>query len=718
MKKRLITVISAALTLGIALWSTTMLQKNEHMIGAGISRATVFLLINAHIMIAIGLIYLIIRESIKLFSERSKGDPGRVFKKNLLFAFALFSVIPSIIISITAGKFITTSIDTWFHTRISAGLQSGIDLHRAFTKKEHAATALHGDRLASMITNSLPSQKITQNSLDKLCFQYFANQASTARYEHYYVTVPKKTPLKELRKEVLIWRNYRKYNDRTTQQLGLEFIQQLKKAATTHGSFDFYGSLYWVTCINDHYFILVHRYNEEIRNSLITIQNSLSDYQQLKSIKNPIYTMYLFTYLIITLLILLLSLWCAFYLAHGISQPILALIQAMQQVHRGNLDVYVHEDRNNDLRSLVHGFNTMTRALKSAYQELHSKNEEMSLIIKHIQAGALLINRWGRIVSFNKAAESVLALDTHPKRLINMIPELYSSIKTLIKKMIVHQLATINSEISTHIDTKPHTFIITISVLPRPHSTSVVQPYLLIVIDDITEVVNSNRLKTWQEAAKQMAHEIKNPLTPIQLATQRLQKKYGALVSDPKIFSDCTTTILEQVALIKDLAAHFSEFASLPTLCISEVNVHKMVEDLTNFYKLSYPSITFYTQFSSPGIIKTDLNSLKRVLVNLFDNSVRVLLQQPESLSNEMTISIETKSTNAEPGQFVLTFTDNGPGIKNAVKETLFLPYVSTERKNMGLGLAIVHDTIKQLGGSITLAPTTTGTSFVIILPS
>jgi two-component system, NtrC family, nitrogen regulation sensor histidine kinase NtrY len=236
-----------------------------------------------------------------------------------------------------------------------------------------------------------------------------------------------------------------------------------------------------------------------------------------------------------------------------------------------------------------------------------------------------------------------------------------------------------------------------------------------VMIEDLTEIVKINKIKTWQEAAKQMAHEIKNPLTPIQLATQRLQRRFGAVLSNDPAFFDCTTTILSQVRVIKDLVTHFSVFASMPSPVIEIVDMSALIREIVCLYQLSYPTISLVVHMDPEQItVKTDKNKIRLVLINLLDNSIRVLMQHVDKADKQIVIRLYIDKSAAKVH---LVFADNGPGIAQSVRDTLFLPYVSTEKKNMGLGLAIVRDTVVQLGGTVTLDSVSDGATFRIILP-
>jgi two-component system nitrogen regulation sensor histidine kinase NtrY len=221
-------------------------------------------------------------------------------------------------------------------------------------------------------------------------------------------------------------------------------------------------------------------------------------------------------------------------------------------------------------------------------------------------------------------------------------------------------------------------------------------------------IEQEQKMKTWQEAAKQVAHEIKNPLTPIQLATERLQRKFGKQLENDPLFLDCTTTIIDQVNTIKTLIHYFVQFASLPPVTITACNLAQVIDDVLKLYRASYPAITFTVDEPvALPLVYTDSAKIKLVLINLLDNSVR---------AGALTITISLNRDHAT-NEIIMTCADNGPGIPETLRETLFLPYVSTNKKNLGLGLAIVHQIFKQLGGSICLLQSQRGAVFLCRLP-
>lgn len=577
-RKRIVILLLSFASLLITGWLEFFLFNKEYLSKYDTNRISLFLLINIHVVAILILLYLIIRQSIKLFVETNKISTGGNFRRNLLFAFSIFSVIPSVLVFFIAGKLITASIDQ----------------------------------------NYLLIQKEQKN-------------------------------------------------------IGIKIV----------------------------------------------------DYKKFKSTRNPVYWSFLFTFILATLIILFLSLWCAIYLAKGISKPILELLNAMGMIKNGNWNVTLNQDYSGDLKNLSIGFNQMTKTLQLAHEQLEQNNKEMLMIIENIKEAVFYINKQARIVTYNTASKNIvekfLNLNRFKNKRINFFgPQVRSKATEIIKELLQNNKKQLTKEITFSFKSEPKTFLIHLTRVQNNFSNIKINQQeegLLVIIEDLSDIVKMNKIKTWQQAATQIAHEIKNPLTPIQLATQHLQRKYKDILEKDTVFFDSTNTILTHVKIIKDLASHFSEFAQLPSNNAELIDINKIIEETGCLYKVSYPEINFIYELE-PIIpkIKIDPKKIKRVFVNLLDNSVRALTGK----DNQKFVKIKT-SIKSGSNQIEILFSDNGPGIPKSVRNTLFMPYVSTEQKNMGLGLAIVHEIVAQNGGYVKLVEPSieikNGASFQILLP-
>jgi two-component system nitrogen regulation sensor histidine kinase NtrY len=697
------------------IWLELFLQKKQHVIGGGVNRPFLFLLINAHIIIIVVLLYVIIRQIIKMFLERRKGAAGSVFRNNLAFAFILFSVIPSCFVFFTAGKFITKSIDRWFQARFVPGFDHALRLHEQHTQLLRAELTRQG---------TLYAAKIAALSSDASLSSWYSNAVSTlgAQYMFYVWDVTSKLgPCGSLRDEIRVWRTFRVCNDRTMKSLKEKFFQKINALPEQGGCFDFYGSLYFIKHVKNVFIVFIYRYPEVVRSQLVGLQNAIDDYENLYVLRTSIYTTYSYTFFALALLILVLSLWCAFYLAKGMSKPIQELLDATEKVRQGNWNVHVAVDPTNDLQSLSQGFNDMTQAVRRAHAQLEMKNREMLAILENLSAAVFLVNQYGRIIFCNAAAEKLVSDVTtceniKDKKVWVLGDAIKNKFFEIARELMSSRKNQMSKEITFSFDNDTRMFVAYSRILVLINALESPERGLLVVLEDFTDIVKQSKMKTWQEAAKQLAHEIKNPLTPIQLATQRLQRRFAPILSNDTVAQKCTSTILEHVQIIKDLVTHFSHFASMPEPIIAQVSLIDLIHDVLNLYRMSYPDVLFVCESTPESIeIKTDKDKLRRVFINLLDNSVRALHKLPDTQDSRVIKIVITAL--AGQSKLYISFSDNGPGIAQSVRETLFLPYVSTEKKNMGLGLAIVHDIVLQLGGSINLVPTDCGAHFKLIFP-
>lgn len=712
-RHRLLIIFIAIISLFAVGWIDSLIQRKQKLVGAGFTKAFLFVLINLHIIAAGLLLFLICRQGIKLYSEHKDGIPGAVFKRNLLFAFTLFSIIPALFVFFTAGKFITANIDHWFDARIDTGLTSGMMLHQKHTASLRDNVSVYGALLRASLEPLLSS--MCSDEQKKAQCRALIEAHSRHDGSVYLFGSGNKVFFNQFEKEVAVWRSFRTHNDRSMHSLKQLFLRELASVGNKGGCFDFYGSLYWAYQSSDYTLVVAVRYPEAIRCSLIDAQNARADYQQLRQMRNSIRLNYTFTFVLLTLLMIFLAIWCAFYLARGMAMPIQELLQATDAMHKGDFSVKVNDYPSSDLRPLLLGFNQMTLALQRSRQHLEAKNREIGSMIEHLMVAIIVLDRFGRIIKTNPAADELardyLGTDSIMYKKINIFgPQITIQCRLMVRNLLKTRQFKASHEVKLNFNNQQHILMLHVSTIGYDG-----QQHMLVAIEDISTAVKANKLKTWQEAAQQIAHEIKNPLTPIQLATQRLQRRYQQSLSSDPLFAQSTQTILEQVKIIQDLVNHFSAFASMPKLSLEKTNLLEHITDIVGFYTLSYQDIEFLCSIDQSLTMITDKKKLTRALVNILDNSVKALSSTNHSGSNKC-ISI-TALGSVHSDALSITIADNGPGIDKSIKDKLFLPYVSGDKKNMGLGLAIVQDIVQQLNGTIIVLPKKNGAAFSLTLP-
>jgi two-component system nitrogen regulation sensor histidine kinase NtrY len=440
------------------------------------------------------------------------------------------------------------------------------------------------------------------------------------------------------------------------------------------------------------------------------ITTGVDEYKQLKLLKSPIKGIYNMLFLTVTLVIIFAAVWVGVHMARRITVPIQKLAEGTRAVASGNLEYQVQVEADDEIGILVDSFNRMTQDLGRGKVELTEANRDlqrtnvelgqrrayMETVLESIGAGVLSVDAEGRVNTLNRAAARMLDLDTtmalqrHYRALFGVDP--LTPLRHLMDRMTQDGRATVNEEVALSLLGRMATFVVNISSLRDREGE---YRGMVVVFDDITELMRAQQAIAWREVARRIAHEIKNPLTPIKLSTQRLRKKFAQGSDDfSRVFDECTETIVQEVDGLKALVDEFSRYARMPSSRARPGDLHALIEKVLNLYSGISRRIRL-TAGLDPQVppINMDPDQMKRALVNLVDNAVAVVGEEGE-------ICLKTQYVPDE-GRVRLEVNDTGPGIPPEDRERLFLPYFSTKKSGTGLGLAIVYRIITEHSGTI-----------------
>ncbi|HEY5649205.1 MAG TPA: ATP-binding protein, partial [Nitrospiria bacterium] len=457
------------------------------------------------------------------------------------------------------------------------------------------------------------------------------------------------------------------------------------------------------------------------------ISKSFEEYRQLKAIKSSIKEQYILFFVLMALVILFSATWFGFYLAKSITVPLQMLVEGTREIARGNLDFKVRVRARDELGQVVQSFNRMTNDLRENKTKLEEANRSLwdsnieldqrrayiETVLENIATGVISLDSKNRITTVNHSAEKIfevnadeitgkLARDAF--QAMNLQPLL-----GLLDEMETRELDSLDRELQISVGGKPLTLGIN---LERMKNTQGQNVGLGIVVENLSELIKAQKAAAWQEAAKRIAHEIKNPLTPIQLSAQRLRKKFFEGSGDlANILDEATATIINEVGGLKRLVDEFSSYARLPTPVPFPNDINEIIQEVALLYRGAHKGVKIETAYD-PDLppVRVDREQVRRVFVNLFENSV-------EALSQKGGIWI---STRLDPGskKAVVTFEDEGVGFAEEDLDKVFQPYFSRKKTGTGLGLAIVHRIITDHDGKIRLTTRSPrGTTVVIELP-
>jgi two-component system nitrogen regulation sensor histidine kinase NtrY len=354
----------------------------------------------------------------------------------------------------------------------------------------------------------------------------------------------------------------------------------------------------------------------------------------------------------------------------------------------------------------------MTETLQKTTSALTERRRYIETVLENIATGVVSITPRGHITTFNRAAARILqlsqqdVLNRHYRHFLDMpgVTRLFE----IVRSMGAQDRASYEEQLQIRVNGQSLSLLANVTTMYDEHDK-----YMgtLIVFDDLTQLLHAQRIAAWREVARRLAHEIKNPLTPLQLSAQRLRRQAGR--KSPRyeeIFEECTETIIEEVESLRHLVDEFSRFARMPAMVKKSVNVHEILRSTLSSYSMYYKNIRFRARFSSEvPLLYADGRQLKQVFVNLIDNAIQAMQESGE-------ISVQT-FYDAMRRVVTIHCADSGPGISDEMKERLFIPYFSTKGSGRGLGLAIVHRIISEHNGSITVEDNQpNGTRFIIEL--
>jgi len=691
------------------------------------SNVLIFALVNINIIALVILVVLILRNLIKLYFDRKGGIIGSKFRTKLIISFIGLSLVPTIILFLVASGLITSSIESWFNQKVENSLKESLEVAQSYYVEAKKNALLHARDLGQIITDKKMIDKENRSSLLSL-LEKRQNDFSIDGIQVFS---------KKL--ELLAF----SFNPKTQQDISGIDPEQLQQVVKSREQQSYIKSLGIGEIIRGivpimeknkdeiEYIVVVTYYAPvSLVSKMQSIRSAFVDYRAQKISKNPIKLSYVLTFLMITLLIIFSAIWFGLYLARGITIPIQELAEGTRSIAEGNLDFKIETKADDEIGILVDSFNQMTDDLRTSKRAIEEVNEDllrtnieleqrrvyMEIVLENIATGVISIDKYGKITTINKSAERMLELSS--QGVVGQYyrdvfeSEQFETVRTLIRKMFEAKKRDLESQIKMTIGAKTLTLMTNISFLIDKK-----QKYLgmVIVFEDLTEMIKAQKVSAWREIAQRIAHEIKNPLTPIQLSAQRLQKKFKEKSPDlENIFEGCTNTIIDEVGGLKRLVDEFSRFARMPEMQFAPTELGDVLDDIIILYKTSHKNLTINTHYDKkPIIVDVDKEQMKRVFINLIENSIEAMRDNGDA----MQIDIRTV-TDVEKHMIRTEFGDTGKGINPGDKEKLFIPYFSTKKDGTGLGLAIVNNIITEHRGRIRVEDNMPrGTKIIMELP-
>lgn len=675
-------------------------------------------LVNVNLILVLLLLFLIFRNVVKVFIERRGKIFGSSLKSKLIIAFATFSVIPTSLVLILSVFYLNSSFDRWFSQRMIGILKNASEVIDSFITQEKRKGYDYAGMVAQAIQKTQSPQKIDE-TLKKLQRDYKLDAVE------YYPDLLSERYIAQDAKAI----------KQVVPRPNFDFLQKgflHESQASLVQVFSDSHLLRMMVPMDSGVVVVSKVLNLAPGAKFDDIVGAYQEFQTNTLIENPLKSMYFVMQIVMSLVILFAAIWFGFHLAKQLSVPLVQLGRATKRVAGGDYSSLEIESGSEEINSLIGNFNQMISNLSSSELELQQTIKNLNqyttyveIVLGNVSAGVLSVDMAGVVTTMNRRAGELLNTD-QTKAVGKPIKQLldeqnYKIFSQFVKAMQENNLTSLQKEIRIEvekqtekgIEKEPIPLSVHISILRNEFQQQIGR---IMVFDDMTPIVNAQRAAAWQEVARRIAHEIKNPLTPIKLAAERISKKYGDQINE-QAFRDSIQMIVSQVDDMRNLVNEFSQFARMPELKQIHAQLNDVLKGMGEAYSQNHTNIKFNLELD-PALpeFKFDPAQLKRVFVNLLDNAVHATEDATAQIAHpEVTIRTEYQTQHRIARIYII---DNGPGIPARDRVRVFEPYFSTKEKGTGLGLPIVKSIIEDHGGVIrALGNEPQGTKIYIELP-
>ncbi|MFG6486253.1 ATP-binding protein [Roseateles sp. BYS78W] len=664
--------------------------------------------------VAVVLTLVILTAAVRLFVRVRRGRFGSRLLLKLAGIFALVGVVPGVMIYAVSYQFVNRSIETWFDVRLATALEAGLNLGRgtldALVADLGTKTRDAADQLADTSTPQLLALERLRDKLGARTIALVGGNGqilleSGADTRQLTPDRPSSTMLRQARGGGV-----------ASQLEGLEDEAAALQGGAQIRTLALLPNTELRLGLGERYLMVIQRIPASMLSNALAVQAANSEYQQRSLERVGLRRMYLGTLTLVLILAVFAALLLAVTLGNQLARPLLMLADGMRQVAQGDLSVRPVLASRDELGGLTRSFADMTGQLADAraqvshtVAELDAARTHLQTILDNLTAGVLVFDAEGLLETVNPGATRILRLPLsayigHTLAEVPGLADFAASLNQRFDQSASHdgtgeldrELWQESFELALHPKQDPLTLLVRGAPLPFGAR--------LVVFDDISEVVSAQRSAAWSEVARRLAHEIKNPLTPIQLSAERMQHKLEAKLegADQAMLVRSVATIVNQVQAMKQLVNEFRDYARLPSAQLKPLDLNALVHEVLSLYAEAQEKGHLAARLE-PGLppIKGDASQLRQVIHNLVQNALDAVQDRPDGrVIVRSTLSL---TETGAPRSVRLHITDNGPGFAEKVLKRAFEPYVTTKTKGTGLGLAVVKKIADEHGARISL---------------
>jgi two-component system nitrogen regulation sensor histidine kinase NtrY len=653
-------------------------------------------LLNLDLILLLALGAVIAKRLVEVWAERRRGLAGSRLQIRLVVLFSLIAVLPTIIVAAFSYLFFTFGVESWFSDKVRTAISESLAVAEAYLHEHQQA--IRADVLAMANDLNRDSVKLALNP------------------QHLEQVVSAQAALRGLTEAMVFDRSgHVLARSSLSFVLGFEPVpdEAVRRAdegdvaIMTNDSDDRVRALVRLNQFGDVYLYVGRFIEPRVLNHMEETQRAVAQYEQMEGQRSGFQITFALIFMMVAMLFLVAAVAIGIHFATQFSGPISGLIAAAEQVRGGDLAARVPEgEKDDELASLSRAFNRMTYQIESQQRELREANRQLDerrrfteTVLTGVSAGVIGLDRLGQVNLPNRSASALLGVDLDQaigQHLAEVAPEMAGLLDEAERRP--DRLA--QSQVQLALGNSTRTLLVRIAA---EHNGGDISGFV-VTFDDITELLSAQRKAAWADIARRIAHEIKNPLTPIQLAAERLRRRYlKEITGDAETFTICTDTIIRHVGDIGRMIDEFSSFARMPAPVLKPENLTEIVHQAVFLQRTAHPEIAFETMFPRHSVtIHCDARLVGQALINIVKNAIEAiqarLAEHGPSPAGQIWVSVIE-----EEGQAAVIIEDNGKGLPRQGRERLTEPYVTTRTKGTGLGLAIVKKIMEDHQGELML---------------
>mgnify|MGYP003973611747 FL=1 len=661
----------------------------------------ILLLLNLDLVLLISLIIIITKRLVNIWSRKKSGQLGAQLHSRVVVMFSILAAVPTIMVAIFGAIFFTIGIDNWFSSQVKNALNKSLSVSEAYIEQGQKQIGLHSIDIARIVNSSgiliniesLDIQK--ENNLKK-----FLNKIAYEKGLTELIIFDKNSKIIAESELSFLFNS----------PIRLELLNLAKSSgspAMNYSSSDKQETVSAISPINilaKHYIYVSKFKDVKVIKDINLVRNAVKNYKSVENKKEGLHITFTMIFIVVAVLLMFVAILMGLNFANGLVNPITNLANAAESVSQGDLTVRVPDNDNKDeIADLSKIFNKMTEQLENQRNDLVTTNTELErrirfteTVLTGVTAGVLGLDKYGKIFLPNRSALDLLDLDfkiINNSYLINVVPEmsnLFADLQKSKEPLVMGELELIRNH-------KKLTLITKITVEKQKNK---ILGYV-VTFDDMTEFFKIQRVAAWSDVARRIAHEIKNPLTPIQLAAERIKRKYkNHITLEPDVFVSSISTIIRQVDGMRKMVDEFSAFARMPAPVYKKANLTNLVKDLVSISFLSNQKINVEIKVPKKNIYAIiDENQIRQALQNIISNAMNSMSERISDINDKNELFIELKALSNN--NYRIEVTDSGIGLPNNILEDLTDPYVTTRKNGTGLGLAIVKKIMEDHNGRL-----------------